>query len=275
MNRFHHPHSHPYHHMRNAENASKSAEEVLSGVSVHTNITCDGCGMSPIVGIRYKCTTCFDFDLCGTCEASEVHPREHVLLKIRVPNQRAYGIPMFPFGPFHHSPRGFWGGGRGRCFRNRSGCAPQNNESSSSAADVNPNNNNNNNQQQQQQQRSPHFIADLFLSPDDWANQLSSLHISTPSKNSNNATSTPTSDNTNVADSTSSTNSNNNNSSSPSPANQQQQQQQSDEYQFEDELAFLHEMGFTNDEQNLELLRSMCGGINAIIDRLTNLEQLF
>lgn len=31
---------------------------------VHTGYVCDICGMNPIVGVRYKCVNCTDFDLC-------------------------------------------------------------------------------------------------------------------------------------------------------------------------------------------------------------------
>ncbi|XVF72184.1 hypothetical protein PTKIN_Ptkin12aG0099400 [Pterospermum kingtungense] len=37
---------------------------------VHTGVGCDACGMSPIVGDRYKCKDCTEkigFDLCGDC----------------------------------------------------------------------------------------------------------------------------------------------------------------------------------------------------------------
>eukprot|EP00741_Cyanophora_paradoxa_P011982 tig00020572_g11577.t2 len=36
----------------------------------HDGVTCDGCGAAPIVGVRWKCASCADFDLCGTCEAA-------------------------------------------------------------------------------------------------------------------------------------------------------------------------------------------------------------
>ncbi|KAI8616024.1 hypothetical protein BC830DRAFT_238803 [Chytriomyces sp. MP71] len=33
----------------------------------HRNIFCDGCKIRGIVGDRFKCTVCFDYDLCGVC----------------------------------------------------------------------------------------------------------------------------------------------------------------------------------------------------------------
>lgn len=50
---------------------------------VHHGVTCDVCKMYPIVGIRYKCTVNYDYDLCENCEAMEKHP--FPLVKIRQP----------------------------------------------------------------------------------------------------------------------------------------------------------------------------------------------
>ena len=36
--------------------------------AVHENVACDGCGIAPIVGIRYKCTVRKNYDLCAKCE---------------------------------------------------------------------------------------------------------------------------------------------------------------------------------------------------------------
>lgn len=52
---------------------------------IHTNVTCDGCGLYPIVGIRYKCSECYDFDYCEKCEEADNHNHNHVFLKIKKP----------------------------------------------------------------------------------------------------------------------------------------------------------------------------------------------
>eukprot|EP00928_Gymnodinium_smaydae_P019731 TRINITY_DN17589_c0_g1_i2.p1 TRINITY_DN17589_c0_g1~~TRINITY_DN17589_c0_g1_i2.p1 ORF type:complete len:473 (-),score=114.28 TRINITY_DN17589_c0_g1_i2:62-1393(-) len=33
----------------------------------HRFVTCDGCGVSPVVGPRFKCRSCMDYDLCAAC----------------------------------------------------------------------------------------------------------------------------------------------------------------------------------------------------------------
>ncbi|KAI9757709.1 MAG: hypothetical protein M4579_003334 [Chaenotheca gracillima] len=52
---------------------------------VHRGVTCNSCGTMPILGIRYRCTNCVDFDLCETCEALQAHPKTHLFYKVRIP----------------------------------------------------------------------------------------------------------------------------------------------------------------------------------------------
>lgn len=51
----------------------------------HTDIQCNNCSTTPLIGIRYKCTVCADFDLCQACEPSNIHPDTHSMLKMRTP----------------------------------------------------------------------------------------------------------------------------------------------------------------------------------------------
>lgn len=73
---------------------------------VHRNVTCDVCGQEGIVGTRYKCTVCPDYDLCETCEP--LHDRSHPMIKINVPLSEMGTPGMWEF--FRAT-----GGRRGRC----------------------------------------------------------------------------------------------------------------------------------------------------------------
>lgn len=42
--------------------------------TVHHDVTCDECCMSPIVGVRYKCTNRQNYDLCESCEGKRRQP---------------------------------------------------------------------------------------------------------------------------------------------------------------------------------------------------------
>lgn len=57
--------------------------------ATHHNISCNHCTLGPIVGIRYKCLICYDYDLCEACEGKnskgEIHPASHKLLELREP----------------------------------------------------------------------------------------------------------------------------------------------------------------------------------------------
>lgn len=47
--------------------------------------------MYPMVGIRYKCSVCDNYDLCETCEAKGEHPSHHPLLKMYIGDTKRDG----------------------------------------------------------------------------------------------------------------------------------------------------------------------------------------
>ncbi|KLJ13084.1 hypothetical protein EMPG_11950 [Blastomyces silverae] len=73
--------------------------------ATHHGINCDNCGMVPIVGHRFRCINCIDFDLCSSCEELNPHDHKHTFLKIRIPIPGA--VDTFPFIPaplsLHHA----------------------------------------------------------------------------------------------------------------------------------------------------------------------------
>eukprot|EP00439_Symbiodinium_sp_Y106_P087091 s29_g39.t1 len=45
----------------------------LPGLLEHPGVHCDGCGATPLLGPRFKCVSCPDYDLCGVCYANRLH----------------------------------------------------------------------------------------------------------------------------------------------------------------------------------------------------------
>ncbi len=78
--------------------ADEVAVEMGTAVPVggHPHVVCDCCGKA-IVGVRYKCGNCVNYDLCAECEARNVdgsmHLASHVFLKLR--------RPLHDGGPYH------------------------------------------------------------------------------------------------------------------------------------------------------------------------------
>ena len=109
---------------------SKTSEPDASGEGqVHPLVTCDGCE-GKVVGSRFKCAVCPDYDLCSVCEGKGLHPHHH-LLRIRNPGPSSFTPPCPPwFMPWMHGrgmgPRGGWGGPRGGwCGPRVGGCGPR------------------------------------------------------------------------------------------------------------------------------------------------------
>ncbi|POI25479.1 hypothetical protein CIB84_010771 [Bambusicola thoracicus] len=64
------------------EHRSQCSQEAPRDV-VHPNVICDGC-QGPVVGARFKCTVCPDYDLCSTCEGKGIH-KEHNMVMFQSP----------------------------------------------------------------------------------------------------------------------------------------------------------------------------------------------
>ncbi|EGT58326.1 hypothetical protein CAEBREN_05272 [Caenorhabditis brenneri] len=68
---------------------------------VSPDVRCDSCKRS-IIGHRFKCTECADFDICQSCEGLAVHS-EHAMLRIvnsgtHVPGYITANAPSYVFG---------------------------------------------------------------------------------------------------------------------------------------------------------------------------------
>ena len=50
--------------------------------AVHDGVMCDGCQASPLIGVRYKCVQCPDYDLCAACESKRTHTPSHNFIKM-------------------------------------------------------------------------------------------------------------------------------------------------------------------------------------------------
>ena len=84
--------------------------------STQHNIVCDGCRAFPLVGCRFKCLHCPNYDLCSSCmyATTAVHARDHFMVRLlnRTPALEGAIHPLPPvalagaavpgFGAVHH-----------------------------------------------------------------------------------------------------------------------------------------------------------------------------
>ncbi|KAI8738721.1 E3 ubiquitin-protein ligase MIB1 [Biomphalaria glabrata] len=63
-----------------------------SGVS-HKNYACDECKASPIPGIRWKCSSCFDYHLCSHCYHSNKHELSHTFWRYDNASNKRFKVP--------------------------------------------------------------------------------------------------------------------------------------------------------------------------------------
>ena len=50
--------------------------------TIHPTVTCDGCGIYPMTGVRYKCAVCPNFDFCENCEKKEAMKHGHPMVRL-------------------------------------------------------------------------------------------------------------------------------------------------------------------------------------------------
>lgn len=55
-----------------------------SGIK-HDGTMCDTCRQQPIIGIRWKCAECTNYDLCTTCYHGDKHHLRHRFYRITTP----------------------------------------------------------------------------------------------------------------------------------------------------------------------------------------------
>ena len=74
------------------ENLDKKEIKLKAGATnqeenkkVHVGIHCNGCGVNPIVGNRFKCAICDNFDYCEKCESLNKDSHKHPFIKIYSP----------------------------------------------------------------------------------------------------------------------------------------------------------------------------------------------
>lgn len=67
---------------------------VVKSLSVVLLSRCDGCHTRPIVGHRYRCQVCIDFNFCEACFSTRKH-RSHPFFKLTVPGESQFPLVLF------------------------------------------------------------------------------------------------------------------------------------------------------------------------------------
>jgi len=66
------------------ERCNKDEKEETNRQEIHRHVACDGCSKTPIIGNRYKCNDCENYDLCGDCllNKNKIHNEKHTFKTI-------------------------------------------------------------------------------------------------------------------------------------------------------------------------------------------------
>jgi uncharacterized protein YegL len=79
-------------------NNSNSLPE--NNLAIHGNVRCDGCFQDPVVGKRYKCRVCPDFDYCESCMKRFGGTHGHSFMMFRTQNSRPEEVDDKPCASF-------------------------------------------------------------------------------------------------------------------------------------------------------------------------------
>lgn len=67
-------------------------EGIPANLTKHDGVQCDGCGIINLIGFRFKCAVCKDFDFCEICEERLTHT--HPFIKITKPEHAPASIQV-------------------------------------------------------------------------------------------------------------------------------------------------------------------------------------
>lgn len=77
----------------------------------HPNIICDACCKRGISGTRWKCTRCYDFDLCNQCYMADKHDLTHTFVRYDTAGSTGVEMPRRQ-GAVKVQARGIFAGAR-------------------------------------------------------------------------------------------------------------------------------------------------------------------
>jgi len=75
------------------------------GAGIHKGISCDVCGTKPIIGTRYKCLQCRNFDLCAICYSADtfLHRKKHTFAAMEKEEKKKEPNPVTSSGSHQSS----------------------------------------------------------------------------------------------------------------------------------------------------------------------------
>jgi hypothetical protein len=82
---------------RHKTSGSQNLSFMTHAVRRHVGIGCDNCRSHDFPGVRYKCSTCPDFDICENCidEVEDAGTHPHPFIRIKFPLDTHRELPPF------------------------------------------------------------------------------------------------------------------------------------------------------------------------------------